>query len=72
MVKKKIKKKFKDKLEDVSMDEFCALRSKMYAYRTKDSIANKLKRVKKCVLRKQILFEDYKRCLFRRKKKLFT
>ena len=49
------------------MDEFCALRSKMYAYRTGDSVTKKLKGVKKCVLKKIVLFKDYKKCLFEQK-----
>ena len=45
------------------MLEFIGLRSKMYSYRTDNSIAKKLKGMRKAVLKKEISFEDYKNCL---------
>ena len=46
------------------MKEFIALRPKMYSYRVGNSEPKKCKGIKKCVVKKTITFEDYKRCLF--------
>ena len=62
--KKKIPGYFKDELGGEEMIEFIALRSKMYAFRTKDSEEKKLKGISKHVIKKHITFEDYKKCLF--------
>ena len=47
------------------MKEFIGLRPKMYSYKIgeKDE-PKKCKGIKKCVVKKTISFEDYKRCLF--------
>ena len=45
------------------MEEFIALRHKMYAYKVGSKESKKCKGVKKCVVKKDIKFEDYKRCL---------
>lgn len=63
---KKVIGKFKDELTGVKMLEFIGLRSKMYSYRTDNSIAKKLKGIKKAVLKKEISFDDYKNCLMNR------
>jgi hypothetical protein len=42
------------------MTEFIALRSKMYAYKTKDSEAKRLKGIIRIVVEKKITFNDYK------------
>ena len=42
-----------------------ALRPKLYSYRELDgSEDKKCKRIKKCVVKKTLTFEDYKTCLF--------
>ena len=46
------------------MKEFIGLRPKMYSYRVKNLEPKKCKGIKKCVVKKTISFEDYKRCLF--------
>ena len=46
------------------MKEFVSLRPKMYSYRVEESEPKKCKGIKKCVVKKTISFEDYKRCLF--------
>ena len=46
------------------MKEFIGLRPKMYSYRVKNSEPKKCKEIKKCIVKKTISFEDYKRCLF--------
>ena len=46
-------------------DEFVGLRSKLYAYRMEEcDEVKKCKGVKKGVVKKEISFKDYKRCLF--------
>ena len=57
---KKVIRLMKDELGGEIMSEFVALRPKMYAYKvgSKD-----IKGIKKCMLKKDIKFEDYKRCL---------
>ena len=46
------------------MLEFIALRSKMYAYKTKDSEAKRLKGMGRHVVEKNITFDDYTKSLF--------
>ena len=47
------------------MTEFVALRPKMYAYRNLNGIEDKrCKRIKKCVVKSTLDFDDYKKCLF--------
>ena len=46
------------------MKEFIALHPKMYSYRVGNTEPKKCKGIKKCVVKKTIAFEDYKRCLF--------
>ena len=48
------------------MKEFVSLRPKMYSYRAGNSEPKKCKGIKKCVVKKTISFDDYKRCLFSR------
>ena len=62
---KKVIGLMKDELGRKIMKEFIGLRSKMYSYKIgeKDE-PKKCKGIKKCVVKKTISFEDYKRCLF--------
>ena len=53
----------KDELGGKIMKEFISLRPKMYSYRAEESEPKKCKGIKKCVVKKTISFEDYKRCL---------
>ena len=46
------------------MKEFISLRPKMYSYRVGSNEPKECKGIKKCVVKKTISFEDYKRCLF--------
>ena len=46
------------------MKEFVSLQPKMYSYRVGSSKPKKCKRIKKCVVKRTISFDDYKRCLF--------
>ena len=47
------------------MKEFCALRAKTYSYLMYDnSEVKKSKGTKKCVIKRELMFENYKDCLF--------
>ena len=54
----------KDELGGKIMKEFISLRPKMYSYRVEEQEPKKCKGIKKCVVKKTITSEDYKRCLF--------
>ena len=41
-----------------------SFRPEMYSYRVEKDEPKKCKGIKKCVVKKTISFEDYKRCLF--------
>ena len=54
----------KDELGGEIIMEFIALRPKTYSYLTdNDKIDKKTKGTKKCVIKKMIKFDDYKKCL---------
>ena len=56
---------FKDELGGKIMIEFCALRTKTYPFLLDDGIEKKkAKGTKKCVIKREIMFEHYKDCLF--------
>ena len=66
---KKVYGFFKDKLRGKIMKEFAALKTKTYAYRTDDDDDDddekkKAKEAKKCVLKRELMFENYKDWLF--------
>ena len=47
------------------MTEFVSLRPKLYSYKKLDGSENKkCKGIKKCLVKKTLMFEDYKNCLF--------
>ena len=60
---KKVIGLMKGELGGKIMKEFISLRPKMYRYRVEESEPKKCKGIKKCVVKKTISFEDYKRCL---------
>ena len=62
---KKVIGLMKDELGGGIMKEFIALRAKMYSYIDDRSELKKCKGIKKCVIKREIIFEDYKRCLFK-------
>ena len=46
------------------MKEFCSLRAKKYSYLVDDnSEVKKSERTKKCVIKPELMFENYKDCL---------
>ena len=52
----------KDELGGKIMTEFVALKPKLYAHRKLDD--KRCKGIKKCVVKKTLGFDDYKKCLF--------
>ena len=58
---------FKDELGGKIMTEFIALRAKVYAYITDGSVHKRAKGTKKCIIKREIMFEHYKDCLFNSK-----
>ena len=62
---KKVIGLMKDELGGGIITEFVALRPKTYSYMTDEFIeVKKAKVTKKCVIKKMLKFEDYKKCLF--------
>ena len=62
---KKVIRLMKDELGGGIITEFVALRPKTYSYMTDEFIEmKKAKGTKKCVIKKMLKFEDYKKCLF--------
>ena len=62
---KKVIGMFKDELEGKIMTESCALRAKTYAYKLDyDTEFKKAKGTKKSVIKKELMFENYKDSLF--------
>ena len=65
---KKVIGMFKDELGGNIMKEFCALRAKTYTYlMDDDSEKKKAKGVKRCVIKRRLMFENYKDSLFNNK-----
>ena len=64
-VNKKVVGLMKDELGGGIITEFVALRPKAYSYRTDDLVElKKAKGTKKCIIKKMLRFDDYKKCLF--------
>ena len=64
-INKKVIDLFKDELGGKIMKEFVALRAKAYAYLMEDgSEHKKAKGTKKCVIKRELMFENYKDSLF--------
>ena len=63
---KKVIGLMKDKLGGEIMREFISLWPKMYSYKAGNSEPKKCKGIKKCVVKKTISSDDYKKCLFSR------
>ena len=65
---KKVLGLFKDELNKKIVIKFCALRANTYAFLLDDNTKKtKAKGTKKCVIKKEIMFEHYKDCLFNNK-----
>ena len=62
---------FKNEAAGEVIDEFVGLRAKLYSYKMlKGKESKKCKGVKKSVVKKSIVHEDYKKCLFTGKEQL--
>ena len=60
---KKIIGLFKDELGGRILTEFVALKAKIYAYlMDDDSEHKKAKRTKKCIIKRKLMFKNYKNC----------
>ena len=65
---KKVIGLMKDELGGKTMKEFCGLRAKTYAYLLDDNSGKKkAKETKKCVIKRRLIFENYKNYLFNNK-----
>ena len=61
---KKVIGKFKDETPSGTIKEFIGVRSKCYALETEDNhITKKLKGITKCVVKKSINLDDYRKCV---------
>ena len=70
-VNKKVLGMFKDEAGGKVIDEFVGFRAKSYSYKMSEGEeSKKCKGVKKSVVKKSILHEDYKKCLFTGKEQL--
>ena len=59
---------FKNEVVGKILKEFCALRAKTYSYLTEDdSEMKKCKGIKKCAIKRRMMFENYKDLLFNNK-----
>ena len=64
-INKKVLSMFKDELAGKIMTEFVVLRAKTYAYLIEDgSEQKKAKGTKKCIIKRELMFENYKDSLF--------
>ena len=64
-ITKRVIGKLKDELGGKIMIEFCALRAKTYSFLLNDDTEKKrVKDTKKCIIKRKILFEHSKDCLF--------
>ena len=60
-VNKKLTGMFKDELRGKIVKEFCVLRAKTYAYLLDDDTEHKkAKGTKKCIIKRRMVFENYK------------
>ena len=62
---KKVIGLFKDELGGKIVTEFCALRAKAYTYKLGDDTEHKkAKGTKKCIIKRELMFKNYKDSLF--------
>ena len=65
-INKKVPGMFKDETGGKQISEFVGLRAKLYSYKTYDYEEKKCKGINKSVIKKNITFDDYKKCLLDR------
>ena len=62
---KKVVRLFKNELGGNNMTEFVGFRAKTYAYlMDNDTAHKKAKETKKCIIKRELLFKNFKDCLF--------
>ena len=61
---KKVIGRLKDELSGNVMNRFISLRSKMYSYQKFDGEFKRCKGIKRCVVKNEMKFEDYYKCIF--------
>jgi len=64
LINKKVLGKMKDENNGKIMTEFIGLRSKMYAFKVENKEKRNAKGITKCVVAKELKFNDYKETLF--------
>lgn len=64
---KKVVGKMKDELSGNVMNKFISLRSKMYSYKKYDGEFKRCKGIKRCVVKNELKFDDYYKCLVENK-----
>ena len=70
-VNKKVIGKFKDEVSSRQITHFVGLRPKLYSFKIEDDkTVQKCKGVKKNMIKHEIIFEDYKQCLFSGEKQM--
>ena len=71
-VNKKVLGKFKDEAGGKQITEFVGLRAKLYAYKMDGKEEKRCKGIKKSVIKKNITFDNYKKCLFDQRPQMRT
>ena len=62
---------FKDEVAGKQITHFVGLRPKLYSFKIENDLEEKkCKGIKKCVIKKYLVFEDYKKCLFSEKEEM--
>ena len=63
-INKKVIGMFKDEAGGKTITEFVGLRAKLYSYKCEEKEEKRCKGIKRTVVKNDISFDDYKRCLF--------
>ena len=71
-VNKKVIGMFKDEVGGKQITHFVGLRPKLYSFKIEDKVVKKCKGIKSGVVKKEIDFDDYVKCLFTDKKEMRT
>ena len=74
-INKKVIGMFKDEVAGKQITHFVGLRPKLYSFKVENDVnevkeEKKCKGIKKCVIKKELNFEDYKECLFSEKEEM--
>ena len=74
-INKKVIGMFKDEVGGKQITHFVGLRPKLYSFKIENDVnevkeEKKCKGIKKCVIKKDLVFKDYKKCLFSEKEEM--